>query len=183
LDLLILLPRVNMVVGASRVAAIAIGDELVKTLEIVGDANYRAALRALRDARASRKPTREVRRAITCFGVAYESYKPSIDGWSDWARFTARATLMPTKVGYSYRKACEAALYTAMCYWILAESDLVSRYCGLSQEAFDYYISFCFGTRFRHHVGPWGISETARREDQELRQIRAFMETKQLQPY
>jgi hypothetical protein len=110
LDLLILLPKVNMVVGARRVAAVIVGDELVKTLEIVGDANYRAALRALRDAKISREPKREVRRAITCFGVAYESYKPSTDGWRDWARHTMRTAFMPTKVGYSYRKACEAAL-------------------------------------------------------------------------
>jgi hypothetical protein len=188
MDLLILLPRLNTALGTQKLVAVVVGNELVKTLETIGDVNYRAALKALKDARTSRNPRREFERAITCFGLAYESYypkpwtdedepltdedKPLTDRWTEYARYTARCTLMPKKVAYSYKKASEAALYIAICYWVLREENLVNRYCKYSEKAFKHYTWYYTWLwpegRLGGHMSPWGKSEKVKEEEEHL---------------
>jgi hypothetical protein len=181
MDLLILLPKLNMALGTQRLVAVVVGDELVKTLEIIGDVNYRAALRALRDARTSRNPRREFERAVTCFVIAYEAYKPSMDGWLELVRHAARCTLMSKKVAYSYKKASEAALYTAICYWVLREGSLVKNYCRCSHEAFNYYAWHWHEGRFGSHRSPWGKSKQLKEEEEELHTTMTFIENTPLE--
>ena len=123
-------------------------NDLANVLVTLGELQYSAAIAALKDAKGSTQPSREIAMAVTCLRLAYESFYSAASDNSLKTKlrvFFGEETFMgmfPSHRVPSSKGACESALMIAVSYRYLGEANLMNSFIQKAKQSFSIYAKY-----------------------------------------
>lgn len=117
-------------------------DEMSNIIEQIGDIEYQSAVKALRDARISNHPSREIESAITCLRTAQHAF---------YSTPLERIILTSKKQARFFKKSIEACVLLVTCYHYLNEYKLKASYLTILGDSYYYYTRFMDQSFWENH--------------------------------